>query len=63
MCNAAYYQVEIGSTKELAKTVEAVMQSFHSTGITHEDSLAYAHMCNTAALEKETSGDFCSAKS
>ncbi|KAH6842385.1 hypothetical protein B0I37DRAFT_314984 [Chaetomium sp. MPI-CAGE-AT-0009] len=63
-CNAAYYQAEIGSTRgELAKTVEAAMQSFHSTGLTHEDPLAYARICNTAALEKEMSGDFRGAKS
>lgn len=63
MCNAAYDQAEIGSTKELAKTVKATMQRFHSTGLTQGDPLAYAHICNTATLEKEMSGDFCGAKS
>jgi tetratricopeptide (TPR) repeat protein len=63
MCNAAYYLVEVGSTKELSKTVDSTMKGFKTTDLIHENPLAYAHICNSAALEREMSGDFSGAES
>jgi tetratricopeptide (TPR) repeat protein len=62
MCNAAYYLVETGATKELAEMVDITTAAFQSTGLIEEDPLAYAHFCNSAALQREMSGDFGAAK-
>lgn len=62
MCNAAYYLVEKGATKELETTISVSMKAFQSTGLIGEEPLAYAHLCNSAALEREMSGDFKSAE-
>ena len=62
MCNAAHYLVEVGSTKELASTVEAAMKAFHQTSLVTQDPLAYARLCSSAALERGMSGDFASAQ-
>ncbi|KAK4151889.1 hypothetical protein C8A00DRAFT_44984 [Chaetomidium leptoderma] len=62
MCNAAYYLVETGAAKELAKTVDVTTAALRSTGLMDEETLAYAHFCNSAGLEREMSGDFAAAK-
>ncbi|AEO66791.1 uncharacterized protein THITE_2128795 [Thermothielavioides terrestris NRRL 8126] len=62
MCNAAYYLVETGTTKELARMVDITMAAFKSTGLSDEDLLSFAHFCNSAALEREMNGDFAAAK-
>lgn len=62
MCNAAYYLVERGVTKELEKTISVAMDAFRSSHLIVTDPLAYAHLCNSAALEREMSGDFASSK-
>lgn len=62
MCNAAYYLVEKGATKELQQTIEVAMDAFQRTELNRQDPLAYAHLCNSAALEREMSGDFLAAQ-
>lgn len=62
MCDAAYYLVEKGATKELENTISVAMDAFRSTNLIETDALAYAHLCNSAGLEREMSGDFDSAK-
>ncbi|KAH6634898.1 hypothetical protein B0J18DRAFT_471846 [Chaetomium sp. MPI-SDFR-AT-0129] len=62
MCNAAYYLVETGAAKELARMVDVTTTAFHATGLITEEPLSYAHFCNSAGLEREMSGDFSSAK-
>ncbi|KAI1483709.1 hypothetical protein F4774DRAFT_425415 [Daldinia eschscholtzii] len=62
MCNAAYYLVEKGATKELEKTISVAMNAFRSSNLIEADPLAYAHLCNSAALEREMNGDFNSSK-
>ncbi|KAK4144607.1 uncharacterized protein C8A04DRAFT_36599 [Dichotomopilus funicola] len=62
MCNAAYYLVETGAAKELARMVDVTRTAFHATGLITEEPLSYAHFCNSAGLEREMSGDFSSAK-
>ena len=62
MCNGAYYLVEKGAAKELHAMISVTMDAFKHTNLMTEDPLAYAHLCNSAALEKEMSGEFAAAK-
>lgn len=49
-------------SKEFEATIDVTMLAFTSTNLVHEDVLAYAHLCNSAALENEMNGNFTEAQ-